>query len=66
MPLPGSNRGHKACPKDPLEKYIEPIMMMLYGGGRHIEDLREIINDGALRRIVGMKEIPSASTVGVG
>jgi hypothetical protein len=23
---------------------------------RHIEDLREIINDGALRRIVGMKE----------
>lgn len=32
MPLPGSNRGHKAW------KYIEPIMMMLYGGGRHIED----------------------------
>lgn len=58
MPFPGSNRGYKAW------NYIEPIMMMLYGGGRHIEDLREIVNDRALRRIVGMKEIPSASTVG--
>lgn len=58
MPLPGSNRGYKAW------NYIEPIMMMLYGGGRHIEDLREIVNDKALRRVIGMKEIPSASTVG--
>lgn len=58
MPPPGSNRGYKAW------NYIEPIMMMLYGGGRHIEDLREIVADRALRRIVGMKEIPSASTVG--
>ena len=58
MPLPGSNRGYKAW------NYIEPIMMMLYGGGRHIEDLREIVADRVLRRIVGMKEIPSASTVG--
>ncbi len=58
MPLPGSNRGHKAW------KYIEPIMMMLYGGGRHIDDLREIVNDKALRRLLALKEIPSASTVG--
>jgi len=37
---------------------------MLYGGGRHIDDLREIVNDRALRRLVGLKDIPSPSTVG--
>lgn len=41
MPSPGSNRGYKAW------NYIEPIMLMLYGGGRHIEDLREIVEDKA-------------------
>jgi hypothetical protein len=58
MPLPGSNRGYRAW------QYIEPIMMMLYGGGRHIDDLREIVNDKALRRLIGLKDIPSPSTVG--
>lgn len=58
MPLPGSNRGYRAY------QYIEPIMMMLYGGGRHIDDLREIVNDKALRRLIGLKDIPSTSTVG--
>ncbi len=37
MPEPGSNRGYKAW------HYIEPILFMLIGGGRHIEELREII-----------------------
>ena len=32
MPLPGSNRGFEAW------RYIEPLVLMLYGGGRHIED----------------------------
>ncbi len=58
MPLPGSNRGYKAW------NYIEPIMMMLYGGGRHIDDLREIVHDRALRRVINLKDIPSVSTVG--
>ena len=58
MPLPGSNRGYQAW------QYIEPIMMMLYGGGRHIEDLREIADDRALRRLSGLKDVPSTSTVG--
>lgn len=55
---PGSNRGYKAW------EYIEPVMLMLYGGGRHIDDLREIIDDRALRRLIGLKKIPSTSTVG--
>jgi len=41
MPEPGSNRGYRAW----QYQYIEPILLMLIGGGRHIEELREIIND---------------------
>lgn len=58
MPLPGSNRGYGAW------GYIEPLVLMMYGGGRHIEGLREIADDKALRRLVGMRAVPSASTVG--
>lgn len=58
MPEPGSNRGYSAW------RYIEPIVLMLIGGGRHIEELREIIEDEGLRKLIGMNQIPSPSTVG--
>ena len=58
FPESGSNRGYEAwC-------FIEPLLMMLYGGGRHIEDIREIRDDEALRNLLGMDEIPSLSTYG--
>jgi len=37
---------------------------MLEGGGRHIEDLREIRDDEALRTMIGLSEMPSLSTYG--
>ncbi len=37
---------------------------MLIAGERHIDDLREIAEDKALREAVGIKEIPSCSAVG--
>jgi hypothetical protein len=58
MPLPGSNRGYGAW------RYIEPLMLMMYGGGRHMEGLREMEEDKALRRLIGLRAVPSASTVG--
>jgi len=58
MPLPGSNRGFEAW------RYIEPLVLMLYGGGRHIEDLRELREDRALMRATQMEEIPSSSAIG--
>ncbi|MCX7913019.1 MAG: hypothetical protein N2511_00385 [Thermodesulfovibrionales bacterium] len=58
MPEPGSNRGYNAW------QYIEPILLMLHGGGRHIEELREIIEDEGLRKLTEMNKIPSPSTVG--
>lgn len=58
LPQPGSNRGYNPS------KYVEPLLLMLYGGGRHIEDLREIRDDMALRKLIGMEEMPSSSTFG--
>ena len=57
MPMPGSNRGYRPS------SYIIPLMLMLFSGGRHIEDLKEIINDTALTELLGIK-IPSTSTFG--
>ena len=58
FPKPGSNRGY------PPWLFIQPVLMMLYGGGRHIDDIREIRDDGAVRKLVGMKQVPSLSTFG--
>jgi hypothetical protein len=55
---PGSNRGYEAW------DYIEPMLLMLEGGGRHIEDLREIRDDETLRQLVGLRRMPSLSTFG--
>ncbi|MDH7511526.1 MAG: IS1380 family transposase, partial [Clostridiales bacterium] len=58
FPRPGSNRGYQAW------EYIEPLLLMLEGGGRHIEDLREIQDDWALRQAIGLRRMPSLSTFG--
>jgi len=58
FPRPGSNRGYEAW------AYLEPLLLMLEGGGRHVEDLREIRDDRALRAVVGLRRMPSLSTFG--
>jgi hypothetical protein len=58
FPRPGSNRGYEAW------AYIEPLLLMLEGGGRHVEDLREIRDDQTLRELVGLRRMPSLSTYG--
>ncbi|MGB8953582.1 MAG: IS1380 family transposase [Candidatus Aminicenantales bacterium] len=58
FPRPGSNRGYEAW------AYIEPLLLMLEGGGRHVEDVREIRDDAALRALIGLEEMPSTSTFG--
>ena len=57
MPAPGSNRGYKPS------SYIIPLMLMLFSGGRHIEDLKEFINDNAVTELTGIKT-PSPSSFG--
>jgi len=58
FPRPGSNRGYEAW------SYIEPLLLMLEGGGHHIEDLREIRDDETLRQLIGLRRMPSLSTFG--
>jgi hypothetical protein len=58
VPKPGSNRGYEAW------SYIEPLLLMLAGGGRHVEDLREIRDDQALRTAIGLETMPAVGTVG--
>jgi len=58
MPSPRSGRGFEAI------SYIEPLSMMLYGGGEAIEEVREIREDHPLREAIQMERIPSSSAMG--
>jgi hypothetical protein len=55
---PGSGAGYKPS------QYVEPIMLMLHGGGRTLEDLRVIRNDVGLCELLGIDEIPSSDAAG--
>jgi len=58
LPAPGSNRGF-----DP-SVIVDTVVLMLQGGGRRIEDLRELRNEEGLMRLIGHDEIPEPDTVG--
>ena len=58
LPKAGSGNSYKAS------EYIIPLSLMLYGGGEAIEDVREIRGDATLRKITGLKGIPSVSAIG--
>lgn len=58
LPAPGSGRGY--CPS----RFVMPLVLMLHGGGRKLEDLREIKAEVTLRGLLGMKELPGSTTVG--
>ena len=55
---PGSGAGYKPS------RYVEPVMLMLHGGGRTLEDLRVIRNDVALCELLGIDKIPSSDAAG--
>ncbi len=54
LPLPKSGRGYN--PKD----FVLPLVVMLNGGGRAIEDIREIKADKGLRELLCIEKIPSS------
>ena len=58
LPPPGSGRGYKAS------QFVMPLVLMLHGGGKKLEDLREIKGEVSLRELLGMKELPSSCTAG--
>ena len=58
--LPGPGSGHGYRPS----KFVIPLLLMLHGGGKKLEDLREIKSEASLRKLLEMKEMPGSSTVG--
>jgi len=58
LPGPGSNRGF-----DPSE-IVDAVVLMLQGGGRSLEDLRELKDEEGLMELIGRDEIPEPDTVG--
>jgi len=58
FPQPGSGAGFNA------NTYVNPIVMMLTGGGRVIEDIRKIKVDKGLQKICNMDKVPSSDAIG--
>jgi hypothetical protein len=58
VPKPGSSVGY-----DPSE-YLFPLILMLNGGGRSLEDVRVIRTDEGLREILHIERMPSSDAVG--
>ena len=58
LPSPGSSRGYRPS------KFVMPLILMLHGGGKKLEDLREVKGEMSLRELIKMKELPASCTVG--
>jgi hypothetical protein len=58
LPKPGSGAGYHPS------EYLFPLILMLNGGGRSLEDTRQIRMDEGLREILPLKRIPSSDVFG--
>jgi len=58
LPKPQSGAGYRPS------EYIFPLILMLNGGGRSLEDTRQIRTDEALREVLPLKRMPSTDAIG--
>ena len=58
LPAPGSRIGYHPA------QFVEPLLLMLHGGGRTLEDLRQIREDAGLRAALRVPVVPSADATG--
>ena len=58
FPAPGSARGYDAW------VHLQPLLLMLHGGGRALEDLRKIGADRGLLKVLGVRGTPSPDATG--
>lgn len=58
LPGPGSGAGYRPS------QFVTPLVLMLHGGGRTLEDLRELRADAGLRELLGLDQMPSADATG--
>ena len=58
FPKPGSNRGYSPA------EVVSLWMLMLHEGARALEDVRHLREDKALRKVLGLRRLPSADMLG--
>ena len=58
LPEAGSGAGYQAS------EYVFALVLMLAGGGRSLEDLREIRGDEGLKELLALKRVPSSDAAG--
>jgi len=58
LPAPGSRVGYHPS------QFVEPLLLLLHGGGRTLEDLRQIREDAGLREVLRFATLPSADATG--
>jgi hypothetical protein len=58
LPGPGSNRGYQAS------AFVDSLVLMLQGGGRRLEDVRELRQEVPLLKLVNREAIPDPDTIG--
>ena len=58
LPPPGSGRGYKPS------QFVMPLVLMFHGGGRKLEELREIRAEVSLRHLLEMESLPASCTIG--
>ncbi len=58
--LPQAGSGHSYAPS----QFVMPLILMLHGGGKALEDLRELRGEVSLRKLMDMEEMPASCTVG--
>ncbi len=58
LPGPGGPRGYQP------NAFVVPLLLMLQGGGRSLEDLRQVRAEEGLRDVLGLEEMPSSDALG--
>lgn len=58
LPAPGSGAGYR------VSEHVFPLLLMLNGGGRSLEDLRQLRDDAGLRQLLGLDRMPSSDATG--
>ena len=58
MPAAGSGHGYRPS------QFVMPLILMLHGGGKTLEDLRELKGEISLRKLLDLDEMPASCTVG--
>jgi hypothetical protein len=58
LPQPKSNRGYKPS------VYLQTFMLMHHEGSFHLDDVRHLLDDDALRTVLDLENIPQATSLG--